>query len=81
MGGRKEGYKDLNKWKRYKCRQKKQNYAKGRVDCNRHKWTEEEDLLLFDCNLTDRQLSKILHHSVQAIQVRRCKIRKGMIKN
>ena len=76
MGGRKEGYKDLNKWRIYKRKQQKQNYAKGRINCKRHKWTEEEQKLLFNCPLTDRELSKIIHHSVQAIQVQRCKLKR-----
>lgn len=76
MGGRKEGYRDLNKWRKYKRKQQKQNYARGRIDCKRHKWTTEEEKLLFNCPLTDRELSRIIHHSVQAIQGKRHKLKK-----
>lgn len=80
MGGRRELYKDLNKYKQNRYRCKMRNYKRGNIDCERHKWTPEEDKLLLDCILTDRELSKVIHHSVQAIQIRRSRLKKGDIK-
>lgn len=76
MGGRKELYKDLNKYKQNRDRYKKKYYKNGSTNCEKHNWIPEEDKLLFDSILTDRELSKVIHHSVEAIQIRRSRLRK-----
>ena len=40
-------------------------------------WTDKEEKLLFNNNMTDRELSVKLERSVQSLQVHRCKIKKG----
>ena len=76
MGGRKELYKDLNKYKQNRDRYKKKYYKNGSTNCEKHNWIPEEDKLLFDSILTDKELSKVIHHSVEAIQIRRSRLRK-----
>ena len=72
----KKYYKDLNKLKEYKYRNRKKNYQKGWVDSHRRVWSLEEDLLVLHSPLTDRELSKEITRSVAAIQVHRNKLKK-----
>ena len=68
-------YKDRDKLKAYKKRHKQKYYAKSRKDSyrSREQWSKEEiDLILYSV-MTDTELSKELHRSVQAIQVKRCR--------
>ena len=39
-------------------------------------WTAEQDKMVLEHLITDTELSKIIQHSVKAIQVRRCRLKK-----
>jgi len=65
----------MERYKEYKRNSKKRNYAIGRIGSVRHKWTEEEIELMLETKLTDRELSKIIQHSVGAIQAKRHKLK------
>lgn len=80
MPSSKIDYKDLDKYAEYMNRNKKKNYAKGNVDCKQHNWTVEEVNLIMESKLTDRELSKIINHSVQAIQIQRSRVRNKLEK-
>ena len=55
---------------------KKRNYAKGRrfARGNYRPWLETEIELIFDMSYRDIDLAKKLKRSVQAIQIKRCRI-------
>ena len=60
---------------------KKRNYhisTKYAVN-NKMPWTKEEEKLILEHSMTDRQLAQKLGRSVQAIQVRRSKLKAGTI--
>lgn len=42
----------------------------------RRAWSSEEDELVLNSPLTDRELAEKMDRSVQAIQIRRCKLKK-----
>ena len=75
-----KAYKDPKKFIAHQNRCRKRNYEIGREGCQRHDWTQEEEQLLFCFNGTDRELAKKIGHSVQAIQIRRCRIKKEIQK-
>jgi len=58
---------------------KKRNYATtARNNINHYQeYTIREDTLILDSPLTDRELHHVIGRSVQAIQVRRCKLKKA----
>lgn len=75
----KSKYKDLEKYRRWRNRGKRKNYAKGRIGCYKHEWTKLEDsLILYSLDKTDRQLALEIHHSVAAIQSRRYRLMKNL---
>lgn len=57
---------------RYKLR----NYAKGRIGAKHHQWTADEDRIVLEHKMTDRELVSVVKHSVSAIQKRRCYLKK-----
>lgn len=69
---RKSKYKDLNKWRQTK-RLQKQRYRErlGNNKYPRRNWTKEEDLIVLQHNIPDRELSKKLKRSISSIQSRR----------
>lgn len=69
-------YKDNNKFIAHQNRCRKRNYEKGRKGCYSHEWTEEEEQMLLCFPGTDRELAKKINHSVQAIQIRRHRVKK-----
>lgn len=73
----KKYYKNMAKYKRYKRNSQRKNREKGRIGTYTHEWTEDEIYLILNSELTDREISKIIKHSVQAIQTKRHKIKKG----
>jgi len=73
---RKEGYKDVNKW-RATCREQKNRYYRKTI-CGASKWYEWQDELIIAHEETDHTLSKIVGHSVGAIQQRRHRLKKWM---
>lgn len=70
-------YKDDKKFIAHQNRCRKKNYQIGAIGCYRHEWTEKEDQLILCFNGTDRELAKKINHSVQAIQIRRSRIKKA----
>lgn len=73
---KRDDYKNKEKLKEYLRRNKRKNYAKGREGCYSHTWTKDEDELVIKSSLTDREISKQIHHSVSAIQRRRWFLKK-----
>lgn len=65
-------YADPMKALEYRNHQRKQNYQKTQK-YNRREWTEEEITLIHSHTVSDRELSSILHRSVQSIQMKRHK--------
>ena len=73
---RREYFRAYLRWYRRKYpeqrnRSRKKNYSQTRVPRTNRKWTIREITMLFEFNGTDRQLSKKINRSVQAIQQKR----------
>lgn len=64
-------YKNEEKYKAYVKRHKNKNYERSRKHSYSHKWTTQELILILTSPLTDYELSKQIHHSVEAIQLKR----------
>lgn len=78
---RKENYKDLDKWRDTKNKQKKRYYKKTQNGCNSGKpWLKQELKLIMEHKKTDTELAIELGRSVAAIQRKRCKVKKENIK-
>lgn len=58
-------------------KQRKRNYSRS-AHYFPSEWTNQEDALVLEHSITDRELSELIHHSVQAIQIRRCRLKKGL---
>ena len=58
-------------------KQRQRNYARS-ANYGHNEWTHEEDSMVLEHSISDRELSEIIHHSVQAIQVRRCRLKKEL---
>lgn len=74
---RKESYQDLDLWRETKRKQKRR--YRSRTGSNKylpHQWSDSEDQQVLRHERPDRELAKQIGHSVQAIQVRRCRLRK-----
>ncbi|MBQ2937904.1 MAG: hypothetical protein IJE05_03370 [Clostridia bacterium] len=80
MANRKENYKDMEKWRKALNAQKKRYYSKTAI-YKPSTWTLEHDRLILEHNATDAELSKIIKHSVNAIQKRRCRLKKMLKEN
>ena len=75
----KKFYKDLEKYRRTRSRQKNRYYGKTTNARNRGKsWEKEEIRLLYDRRFSDHELSYIIGRSVKAIQVQRSRMLKRM---
>lgn len=66
---------DPEKFRRMRNEQRKKNYRKTAIYEPKN-WTIREDEMVLAHDITDFELSKKIHHSVQAIQQRRCKLKK-----
>lgn len=70
---RKQNYKDLNKWRKSKNRQRKRYYRKTQNAKNSGRpWTKEEIKIVMEHDMTDTEISNLIGRSVAAIQNRRC---------
>lgn len=58
----------------YRNEQRKRNYAQTQTG-DKKGWTTQHDALVLQHSITDRELSEQIGHSVQAIQIRRCRLR------
>lgn len=74
-----------DKWKQYRLehtemrnKSRRRYYTKHRHNKTRsgQSWTEEEKIMVLLHAFTDVALSKLLHRTVQAIQLQRYKLRK-----
>ena len=72
-------YKDREKARILRNKQRKRNYAKGRINATNSKsrYTEKELLLILDHDITDAELSKLLGRSVESIQIKRARLKKS----
>ena len=75
MPNRKYAYADMQKFRKTTNAQKKRYYSKT-GSYGPSTWTVEQDKMVLEHLISDTELSKIIHHSVKAIQVRRCKLKK-----
>ena len=79
MNAAKEYYIKLGKFDKFReYREKyKTKYRKetGSGQYDNRPWTEQEVEMILKHELSDRELSKELRRSVQAIQVKRCKLK------
>jgi hypothetical protein len=72
------GYKDRERYKEMKKREKRRYYGKtqGRIP---KRWDEWEDDLITDCPKTDMEMADFLHRSMASIQVRRWRLKYNKI--
>ena len=71
----KKNYKDMEKYKAYKRRNDRRYYAKT-ATYEKVEWTPEQEELVLKHEMTDTQLSNLTGHSVKAIQIKRCRLKK-----
>ena len=77
---RKEAYRDMEKFRITRNRQKRRYYGKTQ-DHGRNHWTCQEDELVLAHTITDMALSGKIGHSVAAIQHRRYRLKKAAADN
>ena len=70
-----KNYRDKEKCRKTRNRQRQRNYAKTAIYPPKE-WAEEDDALVLEHKMSDRELSKLIEHSVQAIQVHRSRLKK-----
>ena len=75
----KRKYKDDEKERKYRNKQRHINYSATALYV-RSRYTEEDDKLILAHEIPDRQLSEIIRHSVQSIQIRRSRLKGGIVK-
>lgn len=68
-------YADEERYQATKQAYYKRYYEKTATHCP-IPWTAEQDALVLAHNITDRELSKMIGHSMKAIQIRRCRLKK-----
>lgn len=66
---------EYEKCREIRNRQRKANYA-STCKYPKSEWRAEHEQMVLDHSIPDRELSKLIGHSVQAIQVKRCKLKK-----
>lgn len=71
---RKYDYKDLDKWRRTKNRYKRKYFGKTAIYGLNNKFTEKECEMILRHDISDCELSKIIHHSVSSIQTKRWRL-------
>lgn len=70
-------YADPSKARTYRNRQRARNYASTTMYPPKGQWSNYEDSLILEHATTDRELSAKIQRSVRAIQIRRCRLKKG----
>lgn len=71
-------YKNKKLARQRRNEQRNKNYNKTAYAPNhKKKWSKVEDEYVLDCSMTDFELAQMLKRSVRAIQIRRCKLKKG----
>ncbi len=76
MSKRLQLYKDLAKMRKTRNRERKKYYNKTSRKYKPRSWTKEEDEAVLAHEVTDFELSSIIHHSIGSIQARRCLLKK-----
>lgn len=74
---RKSGYADIEKW-RTTCRRQRKKYYGKTQGYERRKWTQKEIEMVLARDMTDMELSALIHRSVQSIQIKRTRLLKSM---
>ena len=75
MPNRKENYRDMRKFLITRNAQRKRYYDKTAI-YEPSSWTNDQDRLVLEHMITDSELSSLIGHSVRAIQIRRCRLKK-----
>ena len=75
MPNRKSCYTDMEKYSKTRKAQKQRYYNKTAI-YEPSKWTLEHDKMVLDHTIPDTELSRKIKHSVQAIQIRRYRLKK-----
>ena len=76
---RKNSYKDLDKWRKTCRKQNQKYYNKTAFKYEKRTWDTFEDEIILKHELSDTQLSEILHRSVRAIQIRRSRLKNNLV--
>ena len=80
MSFRKQQYKNLDKWKATNKKYKQRYYGATRnAENSKMPYTEKEIALILNHTMTDRELSKTIGRSMQAIQTKRSKLKKRKV--
>lgn len=58
---------------------RRNNYRKTQSNGIRREWTKQEDKAVLAHNILDAELSKKIYRSVQAIQIRRCRLKSNQV--
>lgn len=75
----KKNYKNQEKLRAYINRTKKKYRERtGSGQYQRREWTDEENEMVMNHSMTDRELGKLLERSVTAIQIQRVRIKAKM---
>ena len=72
---RKKDYKDMTKYTKTKNAYYKRYYGKTAI-YKPHLWSNVEDAMVLEHSITDHELSEKIGRSVEAIQIRRSKLKK-----
>lgn len=76
---RKEGYKDMEKYRKTRNAQKRRYYRKTIFSENSKKhYTSEELSMILEHKITDMELSKLLGRSVGSIQTKRRRLKQEL---
>lgn len=68
---RKKDYRDMEKYREARNRQKRRYYGKTAHKYGSRRWTQEEKEIILRHELTDMKISRIIKRSVAAIQCKR----------
>lgn len=69
--------KTYEEYVEYRNKLRKLNYDQTR--CERKSWSPEHDALVLQHSMPDRDLSAIIGHGVSAIQIRRSRLKRGLV--
>lgn len=78
MPNRKNDYRDMEKYLKTCYAQRQRYYNKTAIYKPSH-WTFEQDMMVLEHSIPDSELSAKINHSVRAIQLRRCKLKKAIV--
>lgn len=71
---RKKDYKDLEKWRKTANAFRKRYYGKT-ATFKKIPWEKWQDEIVLAHEITDHEISKLVGHSVEAIQIRRSRLK------